>query len=335
MLADEPIYRLPPDWEIKEVTTPLAEQHDWTRTILGLPEIWVKHRGAGLKVASLDTGCDVKHPDLKGAITAIKDFTGSRYKYEDRNGHGTWVAGQKCARANDIGIRGPLSEAELIVAKVLGDNGSGSDSGIAKGMDWCFDQGADIFSLSLGGGEMSETLHRLFAQIAAAGKFIFCAAGNDGGPVNYPAAWIECISVGACDQNGKLTKWTSSKGRLDIVAPGVEMLSTIPGGRYGTMSGTSMACPLAASIGGLALAKHRAEGGKSDLVTVEDMRKHLKKISNPKGIIDGEKFRKDLTSPPVTPPPDNPPPSQEPILEVRGVKIFAPARAGDAISIEF
>lgn len=151
-------------------------------------------------------------------------------------------------------------------------------------MRWGFNKGATIFSLSLGGASPMPSVEAIAKEIDAAGRhFPFAASGNDGADVNYPAASSYFISVGACDKQGNLTEFTSKRGRLDIVGPGQDMLSTIPGGRYGTMTGTSMACPIVAAVGALASAKHIKDGGASDLVSVADMREHLVKSATDRG----------------------------------------------------
>jgi subtilisin family serine protease len=272
----QPDYRLPPDWSLTPVSTPLAEVLDPFQDFLGVAELQKKTAGKAnghpLTYAVLDTGIDADHRDLAGQIIDQADFTGSLFGSDDRHGHGTWCCGAIVAAANDYGVRGIAYEARLLSAKVLGDNGSGSDQMIARGLSWAYKKGADVFSLSLGGGRMSESLHGLFREISQQkGKFIFCAAGNDGGPVNYPAAWPEVAGVGAVDANGKLTKFTSRGPELDILAPGVAIVSTVPGNRHGTMTGTSMACPIAAAIGGLIYADAVNNGRADQLDSIDEM----------------------------------------------------------------
>lgn len=285
MAKREHTVRLPPDVRIKESLTPLSEGVSWADDMLGAEEAWRLSQGEGVVVCVLDTGCDVDHPDLQGAILDDRDFTGSRYGSADRHGHGTHVAGLVAARmGNDIGIRGIAPKCQLLVAKVLGDNGSGSDAAIANGIAWGLSKGATVFSLSLGGAfSMPATLGAAKAVVQASGRFLLAAAGNDGAAVNYPAKYDQFVSVGAYDQDGELTRFTSKVGRLDIVGPGVEMLSCLPGGRYGTMTGTSQACPVVAGITALALAKHRDEGSDTDLRTTQDLREHLQRNATDTG----------------------------------------------------
>lgn len=285
MAKRDRIVTLPPDVRINPCVAPLSESVSWADEGLGVDEAWKLSQGEGVIVCSLDTGCDVYHPDLDGAILDAKDFTGSRFGFGDRHGHGTHVAGLVGARmGNNVGIRGIAPKCKLLIAKVLGDNGAGSDTSVAQGLLWGHERGARIFCLSLGGAsDMPATLAAAKEIVKGGGKFIFAAAGNDGGRVNKPAAYEQCVSVGAYDNHGNLTEFTSKTGRLDIVGPGVEMMSTLPGNRYGTMTGTSQANPVVGAIGALAVAKHDVDKGQSDLVSVADMREHLQKSATDSG----------------------------------------------------
>lgn len=290
-------FRLPP-FECKAVPKALAETFDWSIAFGGIPELWKQSHGKGVVVAVLDTGCDLTHADLAGSIDKAEDFSGSIFGADDRQGHGTWCAGMIGARANGIGVRGLMPECRLLIGKVLGDDGSGSERAIMKGFKWAWLNGAHIISMSLGGGRMSDefrTMIKTFTNLP--NRFVICAAGNDGrdNSVNYPAKWPECVAVGAVDKQGRLTEFTSRGPEIDILAPGQDMLSTIPGG-YGLMSGTSMATPFVAGVAGLALAKHMLAGEKSDMRTTPQLLDHLKKtakqdasgygIINPIGLMD-------------------------------------------------
>ena len=164
-------------------------------------------------------------------------------------------------------------------------------------------------------------------EISQEKRFCFAAAGNDGGAVNWPAASDYFVSVGACDNQGNLTAFTSRHGRLDIVGPGSEMLSTLPGGRYGTMTGTSMACPIVAAVGLLALAKHEAEGGSTDLRTIADMREHLVKTATDRGAYRLLNARKLLERHGVAPPPPVDP------NRLCGTRVFGPFQGYAVIKV--
>ena len=341
----EPIYRLPDDWVCSAITTPLSEIYDWSFEFSGVPKLWAETRGEGLKICVLDTGVDDTHSDLQKNLKESRDFTGSLNGPRDVVGHGCWCCGLLCAEAgNDYGVAGIANKADLYSGKVLGDNGAGTDKTIAKGIEFAVEVGADIVSLSLGGGRMSEWLHAVFREfVSQPRKFIFAASGNDGASVNYPGAWIETIGVGAVGRDGRLTRFTSRGPQLDILAPGVDMLSTIPvnQGSFGTMTGTSMATPFAAGVGALALAKHLKLGGTTGLETMDDMRAHLKKTGinhgDGYGLIDPAKFLAGLAPPvPEQPPPSVPTPDDGFVFDIPYVGRFAirsPAVAGDLVSL--
>lgn len=320
----EPVFRLPP-YQMAAVLTALSEVQDWSIGFLGIPNLWRQTEGEGVVVAVLDTGCDLKHPDLQGAIVGAKDFSRSLWGPSDRQGHGTWCCGMIGARANDVGVRGIVPKCGLLVGKVLGDNGSGGEDQILAGIEWADAQGAHVISMSLGGPRMGEEVHKAIQRfVAKPHHFVICAAGNDGrdNAVNYPAVWDETIAVAAVDQNGNLTSFSSRGPEVDIAAPGFEMLSTIPitAGSYGRSSGTSMATPVVAGIAAAALAKHLKQGGHTGLETYEDLKRHLTKTAVDKGtpgrddgfgwgLINPDGLLKELDSPPpVIPPPSVPSP---------------------------
>lgn len=276
-------YTLPGDWRLRIVPRALSEVVDWGQTWLGVDKLWGKTRGKGVRIAVLDTGCDVNHPDLDGAIDDAQDFTGSAFGPMDVQGHGTWCAGYVGARANDIGVKGVANECRLLIGKVLGDGGSGSDQGILHGIQWADDHDADIISMSLGGPTPMEAVRGAIIAFCnkRPGRFVFCAAGNDGhkrDTVGYPGRYPEVVSVAAVDRNGQLTSWSSYNEQVTIAGPGLEMLSTIPTtqGSYGVMSGTSMATPCLAAVGALALSYHRDNVSRTPLDTTQQMKDHLR-----------------------------------------------------------
>lgn len=344
-MHDEHLYHLPP-WSCTAVANPLAQVHDWSLDYLGIPKLWATTKGKGIKVAVLDTGVDLDHPDLQGALADARDFTGSRRGAADRHDHGTWCLGMIGARANEIGVCGIAPECTLYSGKVLGDNGAGTDSSIEKGMLWAMKEDVDIVSLSLGGPQMGKRLLDVFREfLSKPGKFIFAAAGNDGttNSINYPAAWQECICVAAVDRDGNRAPFSSRGERIDIAAPGVDMLSTIVDG-YGLMSGTSMATPCAAAVGALALAKHRQSPGGTKLDTVADMREHLRRTARDKGPKgEDDQYGPGLIHPgdlligiggrgPVTPPPAG---ETVEIPLLGNVVLHIPAKNGDQFSVGF
>lgn len=282
-------WRLPPISQISSVILPqeLQEIIDWGQQLIGLPAAWQQTAGAGVKIAVLDTGCDLDHPDLAGAVAATRDFTASRYGAADVHGHGTHCASVIGARADGRGIRGGAPACQLLIGKVLGDSGVGSDQAVAAGIRWAADQGAHVISLSLGSAQASAQIHRAIQSAAERGAFVISAAGNDGriDSVNFPGRWPETIAVAAVDQQGRVAAYSSRGPEVDIAAPGSNILGAAPGGGYVRMSGTSMATPLVAAVVALAVARHAELGdqARSPLRTVADLRRELARTARDLG----------------------------------------------------
>lgn len=247
----EPIFRLPPYW-VQEVYVALSQVVDWSHGAIGVPDAWLRSRGEGILVAVLDTGVDVNHSDLAGQIYGAEDHTNSNSGPADKQGHGCWVCGSIVARDNETGVVGIAPGAKVWSGKVLGDGGSGQDNWIAAGIRRAINMDAHIISMSLGSSSPAPRIHEAIKEANAANVLVICAAGNSGpGSTEYPGAYPECVSVGAYDKAGRLAGFSSQNQHVDVAAPGVDMISTIPGNRYSRMSGTSMACPTVAGCAAL------------------------------------------------------------------------------------
>lgn len=315
----EPIYRLPP-FRIEATFTPqtLAETIDWGLAMLNVPSHWQRTAGRGVRVAVLDTGIDADHPDLAAAIDDLYDFTRSRSGTADANGHGTHTAGIVAARKNGGGVVGVAPECRLIVGKVLGDDGSGSSSGVAAGVDWACDQGADVINLSLGSPDSDPRLHAAIQRATAKGKFVIAAAGNAGraNSVGYPARWNETVAIAAVDRHGRLAGFSSQGPEVDLAAPGQDVLSTFLRGGYAKLSGTSMAAPFVAGVVALLVSLHRnAADAKTPLRTIDELREHLLRTARDAGPVGhdpgygwGLVNPDSLLAPPPPAPPEPPPP---------------------------
>jgi len=255
-----PQYTIPP-YRVEQVIKSLSQAADWSIGQYEIPALWKDATGKGVKVAVLDTGCQTDHPDLQGQIKACEDFTNSRWGCEDRNDHGTWVAGMIAAVNNEVGVVGVAPEAELYIGKVLGDSGSGSSQSVANGIDWAREQGCQIVSMSLGSPYSDSTIYNAIKRfVDRRNCFIIAAAGNDGNPagtdsINYPGKHPETIAVGAVDNEGRRTYFSSRGPAIDVMGPGQDMLSTVTGSQYASMSGTSMATPFVCGVITLALSK--------------------------------------------------------------------------------
>ncbi|WP_267640424.1 S8 family serine peptidase [Haloarchaeobius amylolyticus] len=231
------------------------------------PDAWDTATGEGVTIAVVDQGVMYDHPDLSAQFGSNegKDFVDSDSDpYPDSMSseyHGTHVAGI-CAGTTDnsTGIAG-ISNASLLSGRALSEEGSGSTADIADAVKWAADQGADIVNMSLGGGGYTDTMKNAVSYAANAGVTLICASGNDGASsVSYPAAYDECIAVGAVDENEDLASFSNYGSKQGVVAPGVDILSAWTeykssyGGKYNQISGTSMACPAAAGVAALGLA---------------------------------------------------------------------------------
>ncbi|UKO99137.1 S8 family peptidase [Nostoc sp. UHCC 0870] len=240
-----------------------------------------KFSGRGIKVAVLDTGFDLTHPDFAGRRIISKSFIANQ-EVQDRNGHGTHCIGTAC---------GPLSptipprygigyETEIFAGKVLSNQGRGTDSEILAGIEWAIANGCPIVSMSLGArvfpGQRYSGVFEVVADRALRnGMLIIAAAGNDSErhlgivePVSHPANCPSIMAVGAIDSQLEVAYFSNAGlntngGQVDIVAPGAEPRT--PGGssridvhssylmptRYRRLRGTSMAAPHVAGIAAL------------------------------------------------------------------------------------
>lgn len=199
----------------------------------------------------VDSGIDRGHPDLSGKIAATKNFTADS-SVNDNDGHGTHVAGTAAATTNnDRGVAGSCPNCDLLIAKAL-SSGSGSDSDVADGIMWTVDNGAEAVNLSLGGPGDSATLECAVNYAWNEGAVVAAAAGNDSiNQKSYPAAYENAIAVAATDQEDRQASFSNFGNWIDVAAPGVRILSTLPGGGYGYKSGTSMSTPHVAGLAGV------------------------------------------------------------------------------------
>lgn len=213
--------------------------------------------GSGVKVAVLDTGIDLDHPDLqvniKGGVNTINPFKSA----DDDNGHGTHVAGIIAGADNTVGVLGVAPNASLYAVKVLNKNGSGFISDIIEGLQWSIDNNMQVVNMSLGTASDIQSLHDAIIAAYNHGIVLVAAAGNSGpgdNTVLFPAKYVEVIAVSATDNTDAVASWSSRGSEVELAAPGVNILSTYKGGGYKTLSGTSMASPHVAGTAALVIA---------------------------------------------------------------------------------
>lgn len=231
--------------------------------------------GQGVRIAVLDSGVDTDHVELTGKILAYRNFTDDGP--EDAIGHGTHVAGIAMGKGvrdiDDAGranrVLGIAPDAGIIVAKVCGNDGWCAEGAIMEAIEWGVAQGADVMNLSLGGGAFADHCDGdpLAAKLNWAvdqGVTVVAASGNGGElgeGVAVPACGSKVMAVGAVDASDTVQAWSSYGRPLDLVAPGLNIFSslscqslqTCPEAGYGKASGTSMAAPHVAGAAALLL----------------------------------------------------------------------------------
>ncbi|MDY6911633.1 MAG: S8 family serine peptidase [Chloroflexota bacterium] len=208
-----------------------------------------------VRVAVLDTGIDMDHPDLAGKIVASKSFSDSS-TVDDMVGHGTKVAGVVAANTNNtLGVAGLGRDSSLMNGKVMSDSGSGYASWVANGIIWAADNGADVINLSLGSSASSLTMENAVDYAWGKGVVVVAAAGNAGTTVPiYPAHYPNCIAVAATDETDTRASFSTYGNWVDVAAPGVSIYTTAKGGGYSPGSGTSFASPHVAGLAALVCA---------------------------------------------------------------------------------
>ena len=191
--------------------------------MINAPFMWSKGiTGKDVKIAVIDSGCDMAHKDLQTRIIAA---------------------------SNNYGVIGVAPDSKLLILKALDKNGSGSMKGIIDSINFAINQRVDIISMSLGTSEDTTQLRQAIKKAVDSNILVVCAAGNEGDSradtdkFSYPAGYNEVISVGAVDYSKSAARFSNFNKEVDLVAPGVNIISTFLNGKYETLSGTSMATP--------------------------------------------------------------------------------------------
>jgi subtilisin family serine protease len=242
---------------------PLAAQSegvDWGVSSYGVPALWKKSQGEGVVVAVVDSGV-APHYALKDVVVDYRNFTSDSDIY-DTLGHGTHCAGVIGAATGNA--KGIAPKCKIHSLKVLGHSGMGSNDSVAEAVRYATEIGVDIISMSLGSSRPDDHLHTAIKEAYEQGIVVVCAAGNDGGAVNYPAAFRETIGVGAVDKSGQACEFSSRGKEIVVAAPGSDITSTWLQNGYATISGTSMAAPFVAGVLALYISSAKQEGEKVD-----------------------------------------------------------------------
>lgn len=271
--------------------------YQWHLDQIGMPEAWTRHRGAGAVVAVIDTG--VAHrseggftmaPDLgQTSFVPGYDFVRKDAHPDDEHGHGTHCAGTVAQSThNGVGVAGVAPDASIMPLKVLDASGRGGWGAIAAAIRYAADNGANVISMSLGGGMPSRTVQRAIDYAHEKGVTVIAAAGNAArNRVEYPARHDHVIAVGAVRYDRTLSFYSSYGKGLDLVAPGGDLRvdqnedgmpdgvlqNTLVGGDpnkfdYLAWQGTSMATPHVAGVAALLYS-----AGVQDPAAIEHMLK--------------------------------------------------------------
>jgi hypothetical protein len=248
----------------------------WGLAALTLDQIPPTYRGQGIKVAVVDSGAVPGHPELADRIAHGADFVGGEDGQwsVDVVGHGTHCAGVIAAADNGTGILGIAVEAELHVCRIFP---GGMYGDIAKAINYCVENQIDLINLSLGGGAPSQIISDAIEQARQAGVACVVAAGNTAGPVQFPGRLPGVLTVAAVGKLGQYPAdtyhakqvwgqpdaegyfspaFTCHGPEVDLCAPGVAILSSVPDRGYAAWDGTSMATPHVTGLAALVLAHH-------------------------------------------------------------------------------
>lgn len=259
-------------WQVEPNDT-LYSQENWAKTD-DLPNAWSIATGQpSTVVAVLDSGVQSDHPDLKGKVLPGYDFFDGKSDTSDTVGHGTAVAGIIAARGNDnIGIAGVAWNVDILPVKVGNADGA-PVSVIAQGIFYAVDHGAAVINLSLGSDTPSATLEGAIQYAYSHNVVVVAAAGNTPDAASFPASYADTISVGAATNAGdNVASFSSKISRVDLSAPGVNILSTYwdssDGNTWALVSGTSFATPM---VSGTVALMHSVDPN----LTVEQIRSIL------------------------------------------------------------
>lgn len=218
------------------------------------PRAWDFTQGAGIKVAVIDTGIDLTHPDLVGRIGLRKNFANAASGILDLEGHGTHIAGIIAANMNTTGVVGVCPQCTIMVGKVVNDNGLAIISWEVDAIRWATDNGAKVINISLGGVQFSQAEQDAVQYATNREVVIAASAGNrNNNTKEYPGALNSVIAVAATNPQDRKASFSSyGPNWVDVAAPGEGIFSTVPTGlKYASYSGTSMAAPMVAGTAAL------------------------------------------------------------------------------------
>lgn len=256
----------PEFWLFALSTPPWGDDSAGTWGLHAVEAVASSRTGKGIKLAVLDTGIDLGHPDFAGRAIVAQSFVPNE-TVDDVQGHGTHCAGTAASGhhgGGNLPRYGVAGDCNLHIGKVLNNRGSGRELDIIAGTEWAISQGCEVISMSLGRAvtptEQPDPMYEMVGNAALdAGCLIICAAGNESdrrynyvAPVGSPANAVSMMAVAAIGSDAGIANSSCGSvgaGQVDICAPGVGVHSSVPRPEfYKKLSGTSMACPHTAGI---------------------------------------------------------------------------------------
>ncbi|MET8831669.1 type VII secretion-associated serine protease mycosin [Streptomyces sp. NPDC004610] len=257
------------------------EGRPWSLQRVNLDELWAQSKGAGVQVAVIDTGVDTRHPQLKPAVDASKGRSvlpprdpeaddekldwGRADGTTDTVGHGTRVAGIIAARpAEGTGFVGLAPEATIIPIKQNDAEGNGTAATLATSIRYAVDEGADVINISQDTANAvrpDEALQDAVDYALGKNVVVVASAGNDGlggnVKITYPASYEGVLAVASSDRNNERAPFSQSGEFVGVAAPGVDMISTVPGNGHCSDNGTSFSAPYVAAVAALLKSKYK------------------------------------------------------------------------------
>ena len=218
-----------------------------------VPDAWDVTVGADdVAIAIVDTGVDPDHPDLADKIIDGWNIYDNNADFADSAGHGTKVAGVAAAISdNNLGVAGVTWDSPIIVVRVSDDDGKTTARHVAAGILWALGRDARVINVSFAPLWSNRVVRAAATRAYNAGALVVISAGNDGG-LATASGYAEAIFVGAVNGRDQLASFSDAGPFVDVVAPGIRILSTAMGGAFTASDGTSFAAPIVSGIAALA-----------------------------------------------------------------------------------
>ncbi|MEY9994719.1 membrane-anchored mycosin MYCP [Streptomyces sp. V4I8] len=291
----------------------------WSLQRILLNQLWAQATGKDVKVAVIDTGVDKSNKQLTGAVSGGRSYVPGGSGTQDIEGHGTRVAGIIAARPlKGTGFVGIAKDAKILSYRYTGgegEKGQGDAGTMADAIGDAVADGAKIINISSDtqNKQDDDTLRAAVESAVGKGALIIAAAGNDGADgkfaKTYPAAYDGVLAVGASDRNDERAPFSQAGDFVDVAAPGVSMVSTVPVGGQCTADGTSFAAPYVAGVAALLKQKYPEWNAAQIATRIEETAQRPGRKANPFigwGVVDPVAALSDESEPGESPEPDPP-----------------------------